>query len=183
MSRIGQQPVELPDAVDVNISSTRVEVSGPNGTLEQTVDPSMDISLKDDGSAIQVERTRDTQEQKALHGTTRSLIQNMVEGVSDGFSKRLEIHGTGYSAEVRGDTLILAVGYTNDVEVDLPEGIDIEVPNEKLIEISGSDKQQVGQFASEIRSIRPPEPYNQKGIRYEDEQVRSKEGKKFVSGV
>jgi large subunit ribosomal protein L6 len=183
MSRIGQQPVELPDSVDVDVSGTRVEVSGPKGTLEQKVDASMEISVDDDGSTVQVERTRDTQEQMSLHGTTRSLIQNMVEGVSDGFSKRLEIHGTGYSAELKGDTLILAVGYTNDVEVDIPEGIEIEVPNEKLVEITGSDKQQVGQFSSEVRSIRPPEPYNQKGIRYEDEQVRSKEGKKFVSGV
>ncbi len=183
MSRIGQQPVELPESVDVDVQGTSVKVSGPNGTLEQTVDRSISVTVDRDDSEVHVERSRNTQEQKALHGTTRSLIQNMVDGVSDGFSKRLEIHGTGYGAELRGGTLILAVGYTNDVEVDVPEGIDVEVPNEKLIELNGIDKQRLGQFASEIRDVRPPEPYNQKGIRYEGEHVRSKEGKKFVSGV
>ncbi len=183
MSRIGQQPVDVPENVDVEVNGSDVSVSGPEGDLQQSFHSDMKISYDADEAQIKVERTRDTQEQKALHGTSRSLLQNMVQGVSDGFSKRLEIHGTGYGAELQGDTLVIAVGYTNDVEVMIPDEISIDVPNEKVIEVSGSDKQQVGQFASEIRSIRPPEPYNQKGIRYSDEQVRSKEGKKFVSGV
>jgi len=183
MSRIGQQPVEVPDDVDVEVSGSDVTVSGPEGDLQDTFHPDITIRYDADAGQLHVERARDTQDQKALHGTSRSLIQNMVDGVSDGFSKRLEIHGTGYGAQIQGGTLVISVGYTNDVKVDVPEEIDVEVPNEKLIELTGSDKQQVGQFASELRSIRPPEPYNQKGIRYSDEQVRSKEGKKFVSGV
>ncbi len=183
MSRIGQQPVDVPDGVEVDVDGAEVTVSGPEGDLHETFHPDMRITYDGDDGQIRVEPTRDTREQRALHGTTRSLLQNMVQGVSDGFSKRLEIHGTGYGARRQGNTLVIAVGYTSDVEVDLPDGIEIEIPNEKVIEVSGHDKQQVGQFASELRSIRPPEPYNQKGIRYSDEQVRSKEGKKFVSGV
>ncbi len=181
MSRIGQQPVDVPDEVDLNLSGTTLRLEGPNGEIEREIHPDMEIEEESD--QVLVKNNGNSREHEAIHGTTRSLIANMIEGVTDGFSKTLEIHGTGYRAMLQGDTLVVEVGYTEDVEVDVPEELDVEVPKDKEIQVSGVNKEKVGQFAAEIRAIRPPEPYNQKGIRYKGEQVRSKEGKKFVSGV
>jgi len=176
MSRIGRQPIPLPDSVSVSVSPGRVQVNGPLGELVQSVPQRMSVEQKD--GEIVVERPTERGPDRALHGLTRSLIANMVEGVTKGFEKRLEIQGVGYRATMRGQALELAVGFSHPVVKDPPAGITFEVPVPTQIVVKGTDKQQVGQIAAEIRKVRPPEPYKGKGIRYEGEHVRRKVGKR-----
>jgi large subunit ribosomal protein L6 len=176
MSRIGRKPITLPDGVSVVVRPGLVTVDGPKGQLAQTVPARMKIEERD--GEIVVERPTERGEDRALHGLTRTLIANMVEGVTNGFEKRLEIQGVGYRASLRGTALELAVGYSHPVVKDAPEGITFEVPAPTQIVVRGNDKQQVGQIAAEIRKVRPPEPYKGKGIRYEGEYVRRKVGKR-----
>jgi large subunit ribosomal protein L6 len=176
MSRIGKRPIEVPAGVSVAIDPGRVMVNGPLGELKQTVPARMKIEQRD--GEILVERPTERGEDRALHGLTRSLISNMVEGVTKGFEKRLEIQGVGYRATLRGTSVELNVGFSHPVVKDAPQGIVFEVPAPTQIVVKGIDKQQVGQVAAEIRKIRPPEPYKGKGIRYEGEYVRRKVGKR-----
>jgi large subunit ribosomal protein L6 len=181
MSRIGRQPIVLPDSVSVSLSPGRVQVIGPLGELVQAVPVRMKVEQQDrseGGGEIVVERPTDRGEDRALHGLTRTLIANMVEGVTKGFEKRLEIQGVGYRATLRGQALELAVGFSHTVVKEPPAGISFEVPIPTQIVVKGTDKQAVGQVAAEIRKVRPPEPYKGKGIRYEGEQVRRKVGKR-----
>ena len=176
MSRIGKRPIEIPAAVNVAISPGRVQVNGPLGELSQNVPARMQIEQRD--GEILVTRPTDRGEDRALHGLTRTLVANMVEGVTKGFARRLEIQGVGYRATLRGTALELNVGFSHPVVKDAPEGITFEVPAPTQIVVKGVDKQRVGQVAAEIRRIRPPEPYKGKGIRYEGEHVRRKVGKR-----
>ena len=176
MSRIGRRPIEVPSSVSVAISPGRVQVNGPLGELSQTVPARMKIEQNE--GEITVTRPTERGEDRALHGLTRTLIANMVEGVTKGFEKRLEIQGVGYRAALQGTRLELNVGYSHPVPFEPPQGITFEVPAPTQIVIKGVDKQQVGQIAAEIRRVRPPEPYKGKGIRYEGEQVRRKVGKR-----
>jgi large subunit ribosomal protein L6 len=176
MSRIGRSPIDLPAGVSVSISPGRVMVNGPLGELAQEVPQRMTIEQAD--STITVTRPTDRGEDRALHGLTRTLVANMVEGVTKGFEKRLEIQGVGYRASMRGTALELNVGFSHPVVKDAPAGITFEVPSQTEIVVKGIDKQQVGQIAAEIRKVRPPEPYKGKGIRYQGEYVRRKVGKR-----
>ena len=176
MSRIGKKPIEVPAGVLVSVDPGRVTVSGPKGELRQQVPARMEIS-QDDGT-ITVTRPTERGEDRALHGLTRTLIANMVEGVTNGFEKRLEIQGVGYRATLAGTNLELQVGYSHSVRITPREGISFEVPIPTQIVVRGIDKQIVGQTAAEIRKVRPPEPYKGKGIRYEGEYVRRKVGKR-----
>jgi len=176
MSRIGRKPVEIPDGVDVDVKPGLVSVKGPRGALAQEVSPDLRVDV-DDG-AVTVARPTDRGEHRALHGLTRSLIANMVEGVTQGFEKRLEIQGVGYRAHLRGKNLELALGYSHPVSVDAPDGIEFEVPQPTEVIVRGNDKQQVGQVAADIRKRRPPEPYKGKGVRYAGEHVMRKVGKR-----
>ncbi len=176
MSRIGRSPIELPAGVSVSISPGRVMVNGPLGELSQQVPPRMTIA-QDEGT-ITVTRPTDRGDDRALHGLTRTLVANMVEGVTKGFEKRLEIQGVGYRASLRGTALELNVGFSHSVVKEAPAGITYEVPTPTEVIVKGIDKQQVGQIAAEIRKVRPPEPYKGKGIRYEGEYVRRKVGKR-----
>ena len=176
MSRIGKQPIEIPDGVNVAVDPGRVTVNGPLGELTQNVPVRMLIE-KEDGQLV-VKRPTERGDDRALHGLTRSLVANMVEGVTSGFEKRLEIQGVGYRASLRGTDLELNVGYSHPVVIDAPAGITFEVPTQTEILVKGIDKQQVGEIAAEIRDVRPPEPYKGKGIRYQGEYVRRKVGKR-----
>ena len=176
MSRIGKKPIEVPAGVIVAVDPGRVTVSGPKGELRQQVPARMEIT-QDDGT-ITVARPTERGEDRALHGLTRTLIANMVEGVTNGFEKRLEIQGVGYRAALAGSDLELQVGYSHSVKIKPREGISFEVPIPTQIVVRGIDKQIVGQTAAEIRKVRPPEPYKGKGIRYEGEYVRRKVGKR-----
>jgi len=176
MSRIGRKPVPVPDAVTVEIGATDIAVKGPKGELRQGFSPDMKVEQED--GVVTIARPTDRGEHRALHGLTRSLIANMVEGVTDGFEKRLEIQGVGYRAALKGKKLELALGFSHPVAIEAPEGIDFEVPQPTEIIIKGIDKQLVGQVAADIRKRRPPEPYKGKGIRYKDEQVLRKVGKR-----
>ena len=176
MSRIGRKPVSVPDAVTVEIAPGNIAVKGPKGELRQDLSP--DMKVEQDDGVVTISRPTDRGEHRALHGLTRSLIANMVEGVTDGFEKRLEIQGVGYRAALKGKNLELALGYSHPVAIDAPEGIDFEVPQPTEVVIKGIDKQLVGQVAADIRKRRPPEPYKGKGIRYKDEQVLRKVGKR-----
>jgi large subunit ribosomal protein L6 len=176
MSRIGRRPIELPDGVNVAIDPGRVMVSGPLGELQQQVPLRMTIE-REDGTLV-VKRLTDRGDDRALHGLTRSLVANMVEGVTKGFEKRLQIQGVGYRAALRGTSLELNVGYSHPVVVEAPKGISFEVPTPTEITVKGIDKQQVGEIAAQVRKVRPPEPYKGKGIRYEGEYVRRKVGKR-----
>ncbi len=180
MSRIGRLPIVVPAGVDVKIDGSTVTVKGPKGTLTGTYNSKMAIELND--GHITVSRPDDTKENRALHGLTRTLIANMVTGVHTGYKKELEIVGIGYRAALQGKDLVLNVGYSHQVTMTPPEGITIEVPGPNKIVINGSDKQLVGQFASEVRGVRPPEPYKGKGIKYADEVIRRKEGKAGKGG-
>jgi large subunit ribosomal protein L6 len=176
VSRIGRLPIEVPAGVDVKIEGVHVRVKGPKGELEWTFSPEMTIK-KDDGMIV-VERPSDQPQHRALHGTTRALINNMITGVSKGFERVLEIEGVGYRAELQGNNLIINVGFSHPVEVEPPEGITFEVDMKvRQIRVKGYDKQVVGQVAADIRKLRPPEPYKGKGIRYQGEYVRRKPGK------
>ena len=176
MSRIGRKPIEVPSGVTVTIAPGRVEVSGPLGTLSQVVPQRMKIE-QEDGQVV-VTRPTDRGDDRALHGLTRTLVANMVEGVAKGFSKQLEIQGVGYRATLKGKDLELAVGYSHMVVIKPRDGIDFEVPAPTQVIVKGTDKQKVGQTAAEIRAVRPPEPYKGKGIRYVGEHVRRKVGKR-----
>jgi large subunit ribosomal protein L6 len=176
MSRIGRKPVPVPEAVTVEIAPGNVAVKGPKGELSQFYSPDMTIE-QTDGEVI-VSRPTDRGEHRALHGLTRSLIANMVEGVTDGFTKSLEIQGVGYRAALKGKNLELALGYSHPVSIEAPEGIEFEVPQPTEIIVKGIDKQLVGQVAADIRKRRPPEPYKGKGVRYKGEQVLRKVGKR-----
>jgi len=175
MSRIGRQPIEVPGGVDVSIEGTHVSVKGPRGTLERSLHPEMKL-VQEDGT-IRVERPSDEAMHRSLHGLTRTLVANMVEGVTKGYEKRLEIVGVGYRASLRGQDLEIAAGFSHPVIVQRPEGVEFEVPQPTRITVRGNDKQAVGEIAAKIRKIRPPEPYKGKGIRYEGEHVRKKAGK------
>lgn len=176
VSRIGRMPVVVPQGVDVNIKGSFVRVKGPKGQMEHTFPASMKISMKE-GEVI-VERPTDEREHRALHGMTRALINNMVNGVSTGFEKVLEINGVGYRAELKGKNLVLNVGYSHPVEIEPPAGITFDYDQRaRQIKIQGYDKAEVGQVAANIRKVRPPEPYKGKGIKYLDERIRRKAGK------
>src|SRR5205809_6222468 len=176
MSRIGKRPIEVPAGVTVSVETGRVAVAGPLGSLQQEVPQRMQIA-QDDG-VVTVTRPTERGEDRALHGLTRTLIANMVEGVTKGFEKRLEIQGVGYRAAMQGADLRLDVGYSHPVVMKAPQGISFEVPVPTEIVVKGVDKQQVGQTAANVRKVRPPEPYKGKGIRYEGEYVRRKVGKR-----
>ncbi len=175
MSRIGKQPIAIPDGVTVGVSDGVVTVKGPGGELSQRVDRDMRITV--DGGEVRVERPSDERQHRSLHGLTRSLIANMVEGVTKGFEKRLEIQGVGYRAALKGSDLELQVGYSHPVTITPPQGIEFEVPAPNRIVVKGIDKQMVGEIAANVRKVRKPEPYKGKGIRYEGEYVRKKAGK------
>jgi large subunit ribosomal protein L6 len=176
MSRIGRKPIPVPDAVTVEVAPGRVAVKGPKGELTQALSPEMTVEQAD--GVVTVARPTDRGEHRALHGLTRSLIANMVEGVTEGFEKRLEIQGVGYRAQLKGKNLELALGYSHPVSVEAPEGIEFEVPQPTEVVVRGIDKQLVGQVAADIRKRRPPEPYKGKGIRYRGEYVARKVGKR-----
>lgn len=175
MSRIGKKPVAIPAGVEVTLDGVNLTVKGPKGTLTRTLHS--EVIVKVEGSEINVERPSENKLHRALHGTTRSVIANMVEGVTNGFSKTLELVGVGYRAAKSGSNLTLNVGYSHPVEITPEEGIEFEVPAQTQIIVKGIDKERVGQIASEIRAVRRPEPYKGKGIRYQGERVRRKEGK------
>jgi len=176
MSRIGKQPIPLPTGVEVSIDPDVVRVSGPRGSLEER--KPRDIAVEKNDGEVLVTRPTDRGEHRALHGLTRSLIANMVTGVTEGFSKRLEIQGVGYRAALRGKDIELQVGYSHPVSIPAPDGIEFEVPTPTQIVVKGNSKQMVGELAARIRKVRPPEPYKGKGIRYEGEFVRRKVGKR-----
>jgi large subunit ribosomal protein L6 len=176
MSRIGKKPIELPAGVNVALSPGRVQVNGPLGELSQQVPARILIEKQDE--QLVVSRPTERGEDRALHGLTRTLVANMVEGVTKGFEKRLEIQGVGYRAALRGTDLELSVGYSHPVVMKAPQGIAFDVPAPTQVVVKGIDKQQVGQIAAEVRRVRPPEPYKGKGIRYEGEYVRRKVGKR-----
>ncbi|BBL79569.1 50S ribosomal protein L6 [Rubrobacter xylanophilus DSM 9941] len=175
MSRIGRAPVEVPGGVSVEISARSVKVRGPKGEL--TVPVGRGVSVREEDGKLFVERSSDAPQHRAMHGLTRSLLNNAVVGVTEGFAKTLQISGVGYRAQLQGQNVVLQVGYSHPVTVEPREGIQLEVPNPTTIVVRGIDKQQVGQMAAEIRRVRPPEPYKGKGIRYEGEQIRRKVGK------
>jgi large subunit ribosomal protein L6 len=176
MSRIGRKPIPVPTGVDVTIEPGTVTVKGPKGQLAERIH--RDMTVTQEGAEIVVTRPTDRGPHRALHGLSRSLIANMVEGVTDGFAKTLEIQGVGYRASLKGSTLDLALGYSHPVTVEAPEGIEFEVPQPTRIVVKGTDKQLVGETAAKIRKKRPPEPYKGKGIRYEGEYVVRKVGKR-----
>ena len=180
MSRIGRKPIVIPAGVDVKIDGSTVTVKGPKGTLSRTVHQNMNVAVED--GVIHVTRPDDNKLNRSLHGLTRTLVANMVEGVEKGFSKELEINGVGYRAAKQGKDLVLNIGYSHQVIVPETDGITIEVPSPNKVVISGPDKQKVGQFAAEVRGKRPPEPYKGKGIKYTDEVIRRKEGKAGKGG-
>lgn len=175
MSRIGKRPVEMPAGVSITIDGSRVTVKGPKGSLSRTLPA--EIAVQAEGQVVTVERPSDETRHKALHGLSRTLVANMVEGVSKGFTRTLEIQGVGYKAESKPFGINLVVGLSHQVPIKAPEGIKLVVESPTLVKVEGTDKELVGQVAAEIRAVRPPEPYKGKGIRYQGEQVRRKAGK------
>ena len=175
MSRIGREPVDLPAGVEVKIDGQNVTVKGPKGELSMVAHPG--ITVKQEGNVLHVTRPNDLKENRALHGLTRSLVHNMVVGVSQGYQKTLDVNGVGYRVALEGQKLVMNLGFSHQVTMEAPKGITIEVPNPNQIVIKGADKQLVGQFAAEVREKRPPEPYKGKGIKYSDEVIRRKVGK------
>ena len=180
MSRIGKKPITIPAGVDVKLNGSEVTVKGPKGELKNTFNADINIAIE--GNEIIVTRPTDNKDHRSLHGLTRTLIANMVEGVTNGYSKTLEVNGVGYRAQKQGNNLVMNLGYSHQVIMPEIAGITIEVPSPNQIIISGADKQQVGQFAAEVREKRPPEPYKGKGIKYADEYIRRKEGKAAKGG-
>lgn len=176
MSRIGKRILVIPEGVTVNVNDSRVSVSGKLGSLELEVKPGIQVSV--DNGNVTVTRGNDSKELKQLHGTTNANIKNMIEGVSTGFKKELEINGVGYRFQVAGNTLTISAGYSHPVKMEAPKGITIEAPSQTELNIMGFDKQVVGEFAAQVRKVRGPEPYKGKGIKYKDEFIRRKEGKK-----
>ena len=181
MSRIGKKPISIPDGVQVSVSGTEVAVKGPKGELSWTAHANMQIECDEAANVVNVSRPDDSRENRALHGLTRSLVQNMVDGVVKQFERRLTVVGVGYNASLAGDKLSLQVGFANTVVLKVPAGVNVEVPSQTSVIVRSCDNQKAGQFAAEVRSVRPPEPYKGKGIRYESEQVRRKAGKAFGS--
>ena len=175
MSRIGRAPITIPAGVEVKVDGSTVTAKGPKGTLTKTMHSNMTIAME--GNVITVTRPNDQKENRSLHGLTRTLIANMIEGVANGYKKELEINGIGYRAEKKGKDLVMKIGYSHDVVMPEPEGVTVEVPAPNKLIITGADKEKVGQFAAEIREKRLPEPYKGKGIKYVDEYIRRKEGK------
>ena len=181
MSRIGKKPVAIPEGVTVELlDSHTLQVKGPKGTLTEQFNPRTEIKIEN--AAILVERKSDEKTARSLHGLTRSLIQNMVDGVTKGFVKELEINGVGYRAALQGKTLVLNVGFSHAINMDPPEGVSVEVPAQNKIIVKGTSKQMVGEFAAKVRGKKPPEPYKGKGIKYVDEVIRRKEGKTGGAG-
>jgi large subunit ribosomal protein L6 len=180
MSRIGKQPVSIPSGVTVNVEASTVTVKGPKGTLSLSVPSSCKVAVE--GSTIVVTRENDLKPVRALHGTTRAHLANMVKGVSVGWTRDLEIIGVGYKAEAKGKSVTMTLGYSHPVEFPVPEGITVETPEPTKVRVSGIDRQRVGQVASEIRALRSPEPYKGKGIKYSDETIVRKAGKSAASG-
>ena len=180
MSRVGQAPIAVPEGVEITISSGRVTVKGPKGQLEWVIPDGITVAQHD--GELRVGRTDDERETKALHGLVRSLLANMVTGVTQGFARNLEIHGVGYRATKQGNDIELSVGYSHPVRMRAPEGIEFDVPSPTRISVRGIDKELVGQVAAEIRAVRKPEPYKAKGIRYEGEHIRRKAGKAAKAG-
>ncbi len=176
MSRIGKRILVIPEGVTVNVNDSRVSVSGKLGSLELEVKPGIQVSV--DNGNVTVTRENDSKELKQLHGTTNANIKNMIEGVSTGFKKESEINGVGYRFQVAGNTLTISAGYSHPVKMEAPKGITIEAPSQTELNIMGFDKQVVGEFAAQVRKVRGPEPYKGKGIKYKDEFIRRKEGKK-----
>ncbi len=175
MSRIGKKPIAIPAGVDIKLNGTEMTVKGPKGELKNTLRPEMEIVIEN--SEIIVKRPNDDQLNRSLHGLTRTLIANMVEGVTEGFKKELDVNGVGYRVQKQGKNLVMNLGYSHQVIMEEPDGLTIEVPGPNKIIVSGSDKQAVGQLAAQIREKRPPEPYKGKGIKYAGEHIRRKEGK------
>ena len=175
MSRIGRKPITIPAGVEVKVENGTVTVKGPKGTLTEKISPIIDVKVE--GSEVVVTRPDDEKESRSLHGTTRTVIANMVEGVTNGYKKELDVNGVGYRAAKQGKQLVMNLGYSHQVFMDEEDGITIDVPSPNKIIISGPDKQKVGQFAAVVRSKRPPEPYKGKGIKYVTEVIRRKEGK------
>jgi len=187
MSRIGKQPIPVPQGVEVTIDGRRMQFKGPLGQLEHVLCDELEVQYQPEERLIQVARRSDDKNARAMHGLHRSLIANKVQGVAQGFSKRMELYGMGYSVDLRGNSLVLQVGFCHEVVFDLPEGISVDVEQKSAqnevaarFVIKGIDKQKVGQFAATVRAVRPPEPYKGKGLRYEGEYVRRKEGKAFA---
>jgi len=194
MSRIGRQPVPLPDGVSATPSNGGIVIRGPLGQVEQRVDPRLRVVVDEAKRAVRIERTSDDREVRALHGMTRNLIANMVVGVTKGYAKAIQVVGVGYSAKLQGQELILQVGYHNDVHVPIPEGLTVDPPEQGNLSVSGVgsvpcvtvrvrglDKQKVGEFTAELRRLKPAEPYRGKGIRYYGEEIRRKAGKAFAA--
>lgn len=181
MSRIGRKPVAVPANVKVAVADSTCSVEGPNGKLSYTFEPGITVDFQQESRQVVVQRRNDDRDQRALHGLTRSLINNMVTGVTQGYTKKLEIVGVGYQAQLKGNTLTLQVGYANTISKPVPEGLKVLTPDATHITVTGADKQLVGQFAAEVRAVRPPEPYKGKGIRYEGEKIIRKSGKAFGS--
>jgi large subunit ribosomal protein L6 len=183
MSRIGRQPVAIPAGVKVQVNDRTVRVEGPRGKLELNVHPNMTVQFDEQAKVLSVEKPEDDErENRALWGLTRALINNMVQGVTKGYEKRLKVEGIGYQARLDKGAVVLTVGFANAITVTPPAGVKVDLPDPTTIVVSGADKQLVGQFAAEVRAARKPEPYKGKGIRYENEVVRRKEGKSFASG-
>jgi large subunit ribosomal protein L6 len=175
MSRIGNKPITVPDGVEVKLDGQNITVKGPKGTLEKEIHKNMKVTLED--KVIKVERPNDQKENRSLHGLTRTLINNMIQGVKEEFTRKLEVNGVGYRAQKQGKKLVLTLGYSHPVEMEEPEGITFDVPNPNEIIVRGIDKEKVGQTAAVIRTKRPPEVYRGKGIKYAEEVIRRKEGK------
>lgn len=180
MSRIGKQPIPVAAGLEVRLADGEISVKGPNGELSHRAHPSMSVEWDDGQREVRVTRPNDAPESRALHGMTRALIANMVRGVQEPFRKTLEIQGVGYQASLNGQELSLQVGFANTVRMQVPAGVNCEVKSPTQVIITSSDKQKCGQFAANIRAVRPAEPYNAKGIKYSDEQIRRKAGKAFA---
>lgn len=180
MSRMGPRPLEIPDDVEVSVSGGVLQASGPEGELEQELSDGITASIED--GELVLSRRDDSKQQRSQHGLMRSLAQNIIKGVHEGFTKTLEINGLGYRTNKQGSTLTLELGYSNPIQVEIPDNLEVELPNNTTIKISGIKKEDVGQFASRLRHLREPDPYNQKGVKYEDETIRQKVGKAVGGG-
>lgn len=180
MSRIGKQPVPLGKGVEAKFDAGTLTIKGPKGTLTQAIDRRIQVAIE--GGAVRFSRSSDERQDRAMHGLYRALCRNMVEGVTAGYAKRLEIHGVGYQAKLEKGRLSLAVGYSNAIVLEIPKGITVETPNPTTVDVKGVDRQMVGEFAARIRATRKPEPYQGKGVRYAGEQIRRKAGKSMAAG-
>lgn len=182
MSRIGKNPVAVPAGVEVSLQDRDLHVKGPRGALAQWIDPRITVEVDGDQKEVRFARSSEVPEERALHGLYRALCNNMVEGVTKGFRRRLEVHGVGYQAGVVGPKLSVNVGFSHSVDFEIPQGLDVVCPNNTTIDVEGPSKHMVGQFAAQVRACRPSEPYKGKGIRYAGEQIKRKAGKSMASG-